>query len=94
VQWSRRCGIHELPDRINNPPPDRLTRPIARLSKLFRPYRTFYVGLIVVAFQHQVGDTPDVDLRDHAGRLSGKGLCMVNPTGIGSTCGKSVSRRR
>ena len=39
---------------------------ITRLGKLFSPYRTFYVSLIAVVFEHQVGDTPDVYLRDHA----------------------------
>ena len=85
------CSL--APDRINNPPADGLASPIARLSKLFRSYRTFYVSLIAVAFQHQVGDAPDVNFRDHAQQVIGQ-RCMVNPTGIGSTCGKSVSRHR
>jgi hypothetical protein len=42
--------------------PDRLSSPIARLSKLLRPYRAFYVRLAAVALEHQVGDAPDVDL--------------------------------
>jgi hypothetical protein len=45
---------------------------------LFRPHRTLYVGLITVALEHQVRDAPDVDLGDHAGRLSGERLCTVN----------------
>ena len=64
----------KLPDRINNPPPDRLSSPVARLSKLFRPYRTFYVSLIAVAVQHQAGDAPDVDLGDHALESYGSNL--------------------
>src|SRR5262249_38759026 len=59
-------------------PPDRLASLIARLCKLFRAYSTFYVSLIAVAFQHQVGDAPDVDLRDHTGKLSGARLFTVN----------------
>ena len=31
------------PDSINNPAPDRLAGPVARVSKLFGPYRAFYV---------------------------------------------------
>ena len=41
-------------------------------AKLFRPYRAFYIRLIAVAFQHQVGDTPDIDLRDHARQIIGR----------------------
>jgi hypothetical protein len=31
----------------------------------FRPHSTFYVSLISVAPEHQVGDAPDVDFPDH-----------------------------
>jgi hypothetical protein len=34
-------------------------------SKLFRPYGAFYVSFFAVAFQHQTGDAPDIDFRDH-----------------------------
>ena len=71
VNRPRRRHVFYLPDRINNPPPDRLASPIARLSKLFRPYRAFYVRLVAVALEHQVGDAPDIDFGDHAGRLLG-----------------------
>lgn len=44
---------------INNAPPDRLARLITLLRKFFRPYSAFYVSLVAVVFQHQVGDAPD-----------------------------------
>ena len=49
----------------------------------------FYIRLVAVTFQHQVGDAPDVNFRDHARQVIGQ-----RSTGTGSTCGKSVSRRR
>jgi len=66
VQWSGRCRIHQLPDCIGNPPPHRRAGTIAIQGQLLHPYRAFCRGLIAVAFQHQVGDAPDVDLGDHA----------------------------
>jgi hypothetical protein len=36
--------------------------------------------LVAVVLEHQVGDAPDVDFRDHASRLSGEPLSTVNPT--------------
>ena len=82
-------------DRINNPPADGLASPIARVSKLFPPVLRFL-------YPPRRRSAPASDWRRAGcqfsgimpGRLSGKGLCMVNPTGIASTCGKSVSRRR
>jgi len=49
------------PIAFNNPPPDGLASPIARVSKLFRPYCAFYIRLVAVALQHQIGDAPDVN---------------------------------
>jgi hypothetical protein len=75
----------------DNSPPDSLASPISRLSKVFRPYCTFYVSLIAVAFQHEVGDAPDVDFRDHVDRLSGEHLCTVNPTVGGAKLSVSLA---
>ena len=66
MQWSGRCRVHQLPDCIGNPPPHRRAGTIAIQGQLLHPYRAFCRGLIAVAFQHQVGDAPDVDLGDHA----------------------------
>jgi hypothetical protein len=71
VHWSGRYGVHELPNCIGDPPPDCRAAAVAIRSKLRRPYRTLRLSLIAVALEHQVGDTPDVDFRDHAQRLSG-----------------------
>ena len=49
------------PIAFNNPPPDGLASPIARVSKLFRPYCAFYIRLVAGALQHQIGDAPDVN---------------------------------
>ena len=69
VQWSGRCGVHELPDRIGDPPPDRCASPVTILYSLRRPYRTLRLSLIAVALQHQVGQAPYLEFRDHTGRL-------------------------
>ena len=37
------------------------------VTKPFRPYRAFYVRLVAIAFEHQGGNPPNVDLGDHAG---------------------------
>jgi len=66
VQWSGRCHVHELPDRTGDPEPDRRAGTITIQSKFLRPYRTFHRSLIAVAFQHPVGDAPNVDFRYHA----------------------------
>ena len=42
------------------------------------------LSLVAVAFQHQVGHAPDVDLRDHTRRLSRERLCTVNTPSIGN----------
>jgi hypothetical protein len=80
---SKRRRVHELPDCIGDPPPNRGTVVIARLRKFFRPYRAFYVRLIAVALQHQVGDAPDVDFRDRTDWLSGKRGLTVNAAVVG-----------
>jgi len=67
VQWSGRCRVLQLTDSVNNPAPDRLSNPIARRSKLFRPYRTFYVRLVAVVLEHQIGDAPDIGLGGSCG---------------------------
>jgi hypothetical protein len=45
---------------------------VAIRSKLRRPYRTLRLGLIAVALEHQVGDAPDVDFRDHTRQAIGR----------------------
>jgi hypothetical protein len=57
----------QTPRQSNRPP-----------RKVLPPYRAFDVRLIAVAFQHQVGDAPDVNLWDHADRLLGERLSRVN----------------
>ena len=63
------------------------------------PSRAFRLRLVAVALEHQVGDAPDVDLRDHPGRLPREGLYTVNPTVFGPpatnrphAAGKSTSK--
>ena len=65
MQWSGRHHVHELPYCIGVPPPDRRAIVIALVCKLFRAYRIFYVSLITIALEHQVGDATDVNFRDH-----------------------------
>ena len=69
VYRPRRGHVLKLPDRINNPPPDRFAGPIALFRKFFRPYSTFYIRLVAVALEHQIGDAPNVDLGDHAQQI-------------------------
>jgi hypothetical protein len=71
VYGSGRCPVDELPHCIGDPPPDRFAGPIALFRKFFRPYSTFYIRLVAVALEHQIGDAPDIDFGDHAGRLLG-----------------------
>jgi hypothetical protein len=52
-------------------------------GKLRRPYRTLRLSLIAVVLKHQVGGAPDVDLRDHARRLSNEPLFTVNAPVVG-----------
>jgi hypothetical protein len=87
VQWPRRCHVHELPDCIGDPPPDRSTGAVTILSKLRRPYRTFRLSLIAVVLEHQVGDAPNVDLRYQSARL------MKSPPGLPMTLGNAAAAR-
>ena len=59
--------------------PDRYAGRIPDLPEFVSPSRAFYLGKVAVALEHQVGDAPDVDFRDHAGRLSGERLFTLNP---------------
>jgi len=87
VQAVSRLRAAELP---HHPAPDRHASHIPDLPKFIRPSRAFCRSLVAVALEHQVGDVPDVDLRYHAGRLSGERLCTVNPP----VCGAISSARR
>src|SRR6516165_8125891 len=82
VHQSRGRPVRELLDRTGDKPPDSGAIVIALLRKLFRPYSTFYVSLVAVALEHQVSDAPDIDLGDHAGRLSAERLGTVNTASI------------
>jgi hypothetical protein len=83
VQWSRRCPVHELPDRISDAPPDRRAVVIALFSKLLGSLDAFHFRLIAIVLEHQIGDAPDVDFRDHVGRLANEPVFTVNT----SVCG-------
>jgi hypothetical protein len=66
VQESGRCGGCELPDCIDDPPPDCLAVLIASLREFVDPSGAFRYGVVAVMLEHQVGDAPDVDLGYHA----------------------------
>jgi hypothetical protein len=67
---SGRRGVHELADCIGDPPAGRSASAVALFSKLVGSLNAFHFRPIAVAFQHQVGDAPDVDLRDHIRRAT------------------------
>ena len=78
MHWSGRCHVRELPHRIGEPPPDRCAGTIAIQRKFLRAYRAFQLGLIAVTLQHQVGDAPDIEFGDYAGKLSGEPIFLAN----------------
>jgi hypothetical protein len=77
-----RCYVHELPDCTRDQTPNRHAGSIAHLPEFVSPSRAFRLGVVAIALGHQIGDAPDVDFRDHAGRLSSEPLFMVNPPAV------------
>jgi hypothetical protein len=75
----RRCRVRELSDRAHNPAPDHRTVVIAGLCKLVGALRALQFGILAVALEHELGDAPYVDVRDHGGKLSGGPISTVNP---------------
>ena len=85
--------MHQLPDCIGNPPPPhRRAGIIAIQGQLLHPYRAFRLGLIAVAFQHQVGDAPDVarkaTARTSIGGESAREGCLAFATGDRAVAGQ------
>lgn len=65
VHRAGRCCIRELCYSVANPPPHRDTVVIPFCRELGDTRRTFLVGVLAVALEHQGRRPPDVDVRDH-----------------------------
>jgi len=101
VYRSGRRNVHELPDCTRNPAPDRHAGSIADLPEFLGPPLAFRLGLVAVALEHQVGDAPDIDFRDHSAKFMkselGPLMTLGNataalyadpPPGVARVCGK------
>src|SRR5438874_2174439 len=66
VHWPGRCCVRELPDGVGNPAPG--SRPIVILvdRELVGTLGALLERLFTIAFEHQVGGAPDIDLGYHA----------------------------
>jgi hypothetical protein len=69
VQRSARSVAGELLDGRGNPAPDVSAVVIAAGRKLVGTRGALFERLFAVAFQHQVGGAPDVDLGYHVGKM-------------------------
>ena len=72
------CCDRELPDCVDDAQPSCHARKIAIRRVFFGSFGAFRHCFVAIPREHQVGDTPDVDFRYHAGRLSGGSLFTVN----------------
>ena len=66
VHQPGRCCVRELPDGVGNPAPSHRAVVIAGGRKLVGTRGALFERLLAVAFEHQVGGTPDIDLGYHA----------------------------
>jgi hypothetical protein len=73
------CGSRKLSDRIGDAEPGRRTSAVTIAREFVGALGAFQHCLVAVASEHEVGDAPNVDFRDHAGRLSGGSISTVNP---------------
>ena len=64
-----RCGVGELLNGSCNPAPGIGTVVIAVCRQLVDTGAALLERFVAVAFQHQGGGTPDIDLRYHAGKI-------------------------
>src|SRR5690349_19900187 len=69
VHRSRRRRVRELPDCVDDPEPDRYTDGVTSCREFVGSSGALHLGRVAVAFKHQVGDAPDVDLGYHAAKL-------------------------
>src|SRR6266851_2967409 len=76
VEWSGRCCVREQPDYVANPKPDYLAGGVASCPELIGMTGGFLPGSVAIALEHQVRDTPIVDLGYHAAKV--KGCSPVN----------------
>jgi hypothetical protein len=73
--------VHEPPDCTRDLRQTATPAASPTSQSFIGPSRAFHLGLIAVALEHQVGDTPDVDFPDHA---PGERLCRVYPPVCGA----------
>jgi hypothetical protein len=67
----------ELSDDVDDPQPDRRAGKIAIRNQFLGSLSAFQLGRLAVMGDYGVGCAPDLDLRYHAGRLSGEPLSTV-----------------
>jgi len=65
---ARRRRVHELLDRIGDPPPECFALVINPRRMFGHQNCAFRQRLVAVKPEHQAGGAPDVDLGDHAGK--------------------------
>jgi hypothetical protein len=70
VRRSGRCGVGELLDRGCDPAPGVGAVVIAISSEFVDTRAALLERFVAVAFQHQGGGTPDIDLGYHAGKTA------------------------
>jgi hypothetical protein len=67
----RGCRVRKLTDCIGDAEPGRRPGVVTIRGEFVRALGAFQHRLVAVACKHEVGDLPNVDLRNHAERLSG-----------------------
>ena len=74
----RGCCVSKLSDRISDPEPGRCPSTVTICREFVRVLGAFQHRFLAIACKHEVGDAPNVDVRDHGGRLSGDPISTVN----------------
>src|SRR5215831_3581848 len=89
MHQSDRSRVRDLPDRIDDPTPARLTGGIAVRGEFIGPSGALLSRCVAVPPEHQVGGAPDIDLGHHAQKLDGTAYKTVT---AGGRFGRSPAR--